>query len=108
MVTAASAQTPSLVLDEADVGIGGGTAEIVGQLLKTLGAHTQVLAVTHQPQVAAQGSHHLRVRQAGTEAAIEVLSEEERIEELARMLGGLKIIAQTRAHAAEMRAQGLT
>lgn len=106
VVTAASAQTPSLVLDEADVGIGGGTAEIVGQLLKTLGAHTQVLAVTHQPQVAAQGSHHLRVRQAGTEAAIEVLSEEERIEELARMLGGLKITAQTRAHAAEMRAQG--
>jgi DNA repair protein RecN (Recombination protein N) len=56
--------------------------------------------------VAAQGTHHLRVRQAGTEATIDALSEDERIEELARMLGGVKITAQTRAHAAEMRAQG--
>ena len=106
VVTAASAQTPCLVLDEADVGIGGGTAEIVGQLLKTLGNHAQVLAVTHQPQVAAQGTHHLRVRQDGTQAAIDTLSEAERIEELARMLGGVKITAQTRAHAAELRALG--
>ena len=61
VVTALTSRVPSLVLDEADVGIGGRTAEVVGQMLRRLGEHTQVLAVTHLPQVAALGHHHYAV-----------------------------------------------
>ena len=89
-------------------GIGGGVAEIVGRRLADIAAHRQVLCVTHLAQVASQGRQHYRVRKSGArpsplEPAFMSLSlREERIEELARMLGGVEITARTRAHAEEM------
>lgn len=106
VVTAQRGNTPSLIFDEVDVGIGGGVAEIVGKLMRDIGNKAQVLSVTHLPQVAAKGHHHLQVtkQQIKKETLINVtyLSESEKIQELARMLGGLKITAQTLAHAREM------
>jgi len=100
----------TVIFDEVDVGIGGGTAEIVGQMLRSLGKHSQVLCVTHQPQVAAQGHQHLQVRKqadkASTTTSIVALTDEARIDELARMLGGITITEQTRAHAGEMLSMG--
>ena len=104
------ASVPTLIFDEVDVGIGGGVAEIVGGLLKDLGARHQVLCITHLPQVAAQGQEHWRVskqtRDAHTISQISVLKDKARVEEIARMLGGLEITAKTRAHAAEMLGSG--
>jgi DNA repair protein RecN (Recombination protein N) len=106
VATARYAATPTLVFDEVDVGIGGGVAEIVGQLLRTLGANRQILCVTHLPQVAAQAMHHFQVQKTTqkktTQTAIAKLHQEERIQEIARMLGGVKITEQTLAHAEEM------
>ncbi len=100
------AAVPTLIFDEVDVGIGGGVAEIVGGLLKDLGAQHQVLCITHLPQVAAQGHHHLQVAKetanGATLSRIETLSQKARVEEIARMLGGVEITEKTRAHAAEM------
>lgn len=97
---------PTLIFDEVDVGIGGGVAEIVGALLRRLGESRQVLCITHLPQVAAQGDHHLRVwketRDGATVSRIAPLDREARLEEIARMLGGVDITDTTRAHAAEM------
>lgn len=97
---------PTLIFDEVDTGIGGGVAEIVGQRLRELGQHRQVLCVTHLPQVAAQAHHHLRVSkasdQSGAETRVEPLSSKDRQREIARMLGGIKITEQTLAHAEEM------
>jgi DNA repair protein RecN (Recombination protein N) len=97
---------PTLVFDEVDVGIGGATAEIVGQLLRRLGLDRQVLCVTHLPQVASQAHHQLRVIKTSdgqtTETRIEALREAERIDEIARMLGGVSVTEQTRRHADEM------
>lgn len=99
-------ETPTLVFDEVDVGIGGGVAEIVGQMLRTLSASRQILCVTHLPQVAAQATHHLQITKQSTRketrTTIAQLETEERIEEIARMLGGVKITEQTLAHAREM------
>ena len=99
-------ETPTLVFDEVDVGIGGGVAEIVGQMLRTLGDSRQILCVTHLPQVAAQAMHHLQVSKSAekreTRTRIAPLEAEQRIEEIARMLGGVKITDQTLAHAREM------
>jgi len=99
-------EVPTLVFDEVDVGIGGGVAEIVGQMLRTLGASRQILCVTHLPQVAAQATNHLQVhKHTGkheTRTDITPLREAERIQEIARMLGGVKITEQTLAHAREM------
>ncbi len=99
-------QVPTLIFDEVDAGIGGGTAEIVGKLLRQLGGRRQVLCVTHLPQVAAQGHHHLQIRkQSGAKSAhtrVEPLSEAGRVQEIARMLGGMEITEQTLAHAREM------
>ncbi|MEJ2454634.1 MAG: DNA repair protein RecN, partial [Candidatus Thiodiazotropha sp.] len=99
-------ETPTLVFDEVDVGIGGGVAEIVGQMLRTLGSTRQILCVTHLPQVAAQAMHHLQVTKQSsrkeTRTTISQLEAEARIEEIARMLGGVKITQQTLAHAREM------
>ncbi|MGD8907970.1 MAG: DNA repair protein RecN [Chromatiales bacterium] len=99
-------ETPTLVFDEVDVGIGGGVAEIVGQMLRTLGASRQILCVTHLPQVAAQAMHHLQVTKQSsrneTRTTIAQLEAEARVEEIARMLGGVKITEQTLAHAREM------
>jgi DNA repair protein RecN (Recombination protein N) len=100
------ASAATLIFDEVDVGIGGGVAEIVGELLKNLGRQYQVLCITHLPQVAAQGAHHLRVskevRDGIAFSRIEHLAPAARIEEIARMLGGVEITDTTRAHAAEM------
>ncbi len=97
---------PTMIFDEVDVGIGGGVAEVVGNLLKQLGAERQVLVITHLPQVAAQGGHHFRVSKsvvnAQTLSKIEPLDDMQRIEEIARMLGGIQITETTRQHAQEM------
>jgi len=101
----------TLVFDEVDVGIGGRVAEIVGQQLRALAAARQVLCVTHLPQVAAQGHQHLKVEKLtggdSTRTSIHSLSRKDRVVELARMLGGIEITEQTRAHAAEMLDRGL-
>lgn len=97
---------PSLIFDEVDVGIGGGTAEIVGKLLKTIGCNTQVMCITHLAQVAAQADQHLKVLKSEhknqTITQIKLLNKQERIDEIARMIGGLKITNQTLAHASEL------
>jgi len=104
--TSEVANVPTLIFDEVDVGIGGGVAEIVGRLLKDLGRKHQVMCVTHLPQVAAAGDTQWRVvktrTDAGATSAVEVLDGAERVEEIARMLGGVKITATTRSHAQEM------
>ena len=98
--------TPTLIFDEVDSGIGGGVAEIVGQKLRALASGRQIFCVTHLHQVAVQGHHHLRVekntRSGQTQTQVKKLPEKERIDEIARMLGGVKITAQTLAHAEEM------
>jgi DNA repair protein RecN (Recombination protein N) len=100
------AGVPTLIFDEVDVGIGGSVAEAVGRRLAKLGETRQVLVITHLPQVAARGTRHLRVtRQAiggFVSSNIASLDADARVEEIARMLGGLKITATTRQHAAEM------
>jgi DNA repair protein RecN (Recombination protein N) len=91
---------PCLVLDEADVGVGGTTADVVGRLLRSLAEHTQILCVTHAPQVAALGEHHLRVRKStNQDTRIEPLTDELRIAELARMLAGSDITDKSRDYA---------
>ncbi|HIO54326.1 MAG TPA: DNA repair protein RecN [Chromatiales bacterium] len=105
-ITARQGQVPTLVFDEADVGVGGGVAETVGKLLRALGDARQVLCVTHLPQVAAQGHSHLHVSKKQTSKAthtdVDLLAEGQRVDELARMLGGIKITDKTLAHAREM------
>ncbi|OOZ36237.1 DNA repair protein RecN [Solemya velesiana gill symbiont] len=109
VATLSCGQIPTLIFDEVDVGIGGGVAEIVGRLLNRLGETRQVLCVTHLPQVAAQGHHHLQVNKSsngkGTRTEITQLSGTQRVEEIARMLGGVEITDQTLAHAQEMLGQ---
>ncbi len=106
VVTANTSQIPTLVFDEVDVGIGGGTAVVVGKLLRELGKRGQVLCVTHQAQVAAQAHQHLQVSKTlkgkRMETALNILQTEERIDEVARMIGGENITQQSRAHAEEM------
>jgi DNA repair protein RecN (Recombination protein N) len=130
VVTAQTSAIPTLVFDEVDVGIGGATAEVVGNLLRELGSRGQVLCVTHQPQVASKGHHHFSVTKsaaikgaatkgamtgdAGKAAAgksggastvrvsLQRLADAEKIEEIARMLGGIAVTEQSRAHAREM------
>ena len=106
VITAPPSRTPTLVFDEVDVGIGGPTAEIVGQLLRRLGERGQVLTVTHLPQVAAQGHHHLFVHKLrgsdSTQTAVRALSKTERVEEVARMLGGIDLTKESLAHARKM------
>ncbi|OWY29466.1 DNA repair protein RecN [Herbaspirillum robiniae] len=98
--------TPTLIFDEVDSGIGGGVAEVVGRLLKRLGQERQVLCVTHLPQVASQANQHFQVskrNEAGrTLSQIDGLDAKARVEEIARMLGGLEITATTRKHAREL------
>ncbi len=104
------APTPVMVFDEVDSGVGGGVAEIVGRRLAELGQRAQVLCVTHLAQVASQAMHHLRVVKltdgTTTRTTLKSLTEAEKIEELARMLGGVEITGTTRAHAEEMRQRG--
>ncbi|MBF8269052.1 MAG: recombination and repair protein [Gammaproteobacteria bacterium] len=97
---------PTLIFDEVDAGIGGAIAEIVGKLLHELARQRQVFCVTHLPQVAAQGDQHLLVTKSSTRTTtsttVQALSAPQRIEEIARMLGGIKITDQSRRHAQEM------
>ncbi|QVL18265.1 DNA repair protein RecN [Pseudomonas qingdaonensis] len=106
VITAQTSRIPTLVFDEVDVGIGGPTAEIVGQLLRRLGERGQVLTVTHLPQVAAQGHHHLFVHKVrnsdATHTAVASLGKRERVEEVARMLGGIDLTKESLAHARKM------
>jgi DNA repair protein RecN (Recombination protein N) len=104
---AGHAGVPLRPLDEVDTGIGGGVAEVVGRLLHQLGQQRQVLCVTHLPQVAARGDHHFQVAKAGngkggTVSSVNSLDKASRVEEVARMLGGLEITPTTRKHAKEM------
>jgi len=100
VVAAARSALPCLVLDEADVGVGGTTADVVGRLLRALAQHTQVICVTHAPQVAALGHHHLWVRKdEEQDTRIEELAPERRVEELARMLAGADITEKSRDYA---------
>ncbi|MBP0591030.1 DNA repair protein RecN [Paraburkholderia sp. LEh10] len=107
VIASAASPTPTLIFDEVDTGIGGGVAEVVGRLLHQLGEHRQVLCVTHLPQVAARGDHHFQVAKSGngkggTISTVTSLDKARRIEEVARMLGGLEITPTTRKHAKEM------
>lgn len=99
--------TPVMIFDEVDSGVGGGVAEIVGRHLAELGQRAQALCVTHLPQVASQAGAHLRVVKLSdgesTRTTLKALTEKEKVEELARMLGGVEITGTTRAHAEEMR-----
>ena len=105
-VTSQVAAVPTLIFDEVDAGIGGRVAEIVGHMLKALGRKHQVMCVTHLPQVAAAGDHQWQVSKAAANgkavSAVAVLDRDARVEEIARMLGGVKITETTRKHAAEM------
>jgi DNA repair protein RecN (Recombination protein N) len=100
---------PTMVFDEVDSGIGGAVAEVVGQKLRALGGERQVLCVTHLPQVAAQGHQHLQVSKAveggGTRSMVSALDDKARVEELARMLGGVEITREVRANAKQMLAR---
>ncbi|QWE14310.1 DNA repair protein RecN [Polynucleobacter sp. AP-Sving-400A-A2] len=106
VITSKASFTPTLIFDEVDAGIGGAVAETVGKLLRQLGESHQILCVTHLPQVAAQGNHHLKVSksQAGDKTLSQVtpLGRPERVEEVARMLGGATITDTTRRHAREL------
>ncbi len=101
-----AATVPTLIFDEVDSGIGGRVAEIVGSLLKQLGKSYQVMCVTHLPQVAAMADAQWQVSKAATDGVtlshIRILQPAERVEEIARMLGGVKITDTTLKHAAEM------
>ncbi|EPF71210.1 DNA repair protein RecN [Acinetobacter indicus] len=106
VMNAEKTEAEVLVFDEIDVGISGGTAEIVGRLLAGLGQHVQILCITHQAQVAAQSDQHLLVKKQQTDPAsstILMLQEEERILELARMTGGVEINETTLQHAKQLR-----
>ncbi|GAB3427179.1 DNA repair protein RecN [Massilia solisilvae] len=107
VITSSATVTPTLIFDEVDSGIGGGVAEVVGRLLKRLGQQRQVLCVTHLPQVASQANQHFQVAKGTldsgkTVSRIDVLGARERVEEVARMLGGLEITETTRKHAREL------
>jgi DNA repair protein RecN (Recombination protein N) len=107
VITSNATTTPTLIFDEVDSGIGGAVAEVVGRLLKRLGQERQVLCVTHLPQVASQANQHFQVAkgttgEGRTVSHIDVLDNKARVEEVARMLGGVEITATTRKHAREL------
>lgn len=106
VIASQAAQVPTLIFDEVDTGIGGAVAEVVGRLLHELGNRHQVLCVTHLPQVAARGAHHFEVKKSSakgtTVSDIRLLDEPGRVDEVARMLGGMTITDTTRRHATEM------
>lgn len=106
VILSESSQIPTLIFDEVDSGIGGGIAEIVGCKLRLISAHRQVFCVTHLPQVASQAHQHYQVSKTSTDSTtstdVVALDDYQRLEEIARMLGGMTITDQTRAHAREM------
>ncbi|MGH8138835.1 MAG: DNA repair protein RecN [Steroidobacteraceae bacterium] len=105
-VSCAAREMRCMVFDEVDAGIGGAVAEIVGRELRALGERGQVLCVTHLPQVASQGHNHLKVTKSTdgrtTRTVLTELTAQDRVEELARMLGGIEVTAKAREHAREM------
>ncbi len=109
VITAQTSNTPTLAFDEVDVGIGGATADVVGRLLRQLAGDGQILCVTHLAQVASKGHQHLQISKSADDRAAQStlieLSGEEKIEEVARMLGGQSITEQSLAHAEEMLTQ---
>ncbi len=109
VTTSELGQAGTLIFDEVDSGVGGAVAETVGRLMKQLGQHRQVLAVTHLPQVAGCADHHLLVSKAAVQgqvsSQVRPVKGEERVSEIARMLGGEKLSATTLAHAREMLGQ---
>lgn len=106
VICAENSQIPTLVFDEVDVGISGGTSELVGRMLRHLGNRGQVICVTHQPQVSSLAHQHMKVSKLisnnQTRTKMDWLSDSERTQELARLLGGIEITGQTIAHAEEM------
>lgn len=106
VVTAHTSIIPTLVFDEVDVGISGGIAEVVGRMLRSVGKRGQVFCVTHLAQVAAQGNQHLRVSKKvsneATSSKVDLLKDQDRTQEIARLLGGIELTEQTLAHAREM------
>ena len=106
VITSQKLDTPTLIFDEVDVGVGGRVAQIVGTRLRELGNHAQVLCITHQPQVAAQGQQHIYIDKITDEqetySTLVKLDADSRTVEIARMLGGETITDRTRAHAQEM------
>ncbi|OGT52218.1 MAG: DNA repair protein RecN [Gammaproteobacteria bacterium RIFCSPHIGHO2_12_FULL_41_15] len=106
VLTAQKENIPTLIFDEVDVGIGGQTAAIVGKLLRQLGEFTQVLCITHQPQVAAMAHHHYQVKktstQKSTHTTVKELTRDERIQELARMVGGVDVTEEALKHAEKL------
>ncbi|MBJ7264802.1 MAG: DNA repair protein RecN, partial [Burkholderiaceae bacterium] len=106
VIASQAARVPTLIFDEVDSGVGGAVAEVVGRLLRELGQRHQVLCVTHLPQVAACGSRHFRVvkqeSKGQTRSSVTSLDAKARVEEIARMLGGINITPTTRDHAREM------
>jgi DNA repair protein RecN (Recombination protein N) len=106
VIASDGSEIPTMVFDEVDSGVGGGVAEMVGRRLKDLGSTRQVFCVTHLPQVASLADNHFRISKLtdgkSTRTEVRRLDRKERVEELARMLGGVKITSRTRAHAAEM------
>jgi DNA repair protein RecN (Recombination protein N) len=106
VTTSELGEAGTLIFDEVDSGVGGAVAETVGRLMKQLGQHRQVLAVTHLPQVAACADHHLLVSKVSgkgqVSSQVRGVSGQERVTEIARMLGGEKLSDTTLAHAREM------
>ena len=105
VAVADKATAPTMIFDEVDVGVGGAVADVVGRLLGTLADNVQVLCVTHLPQVAAKGHQHIQVSKAGDHVvttSLKYLSDEERVEELSRMLGGAVVTDATRENAREL------
>lgn len=106
VATAEVTQLPTLIFDEVDVGIGGAVAEMVGKKLQTLGKHKQILSITHLPQVASHGHQHLQIQKYTendlTFTQVSNLQTQQRVEEIARMLGGMKVTQNTLQHASEM------
>jgi DNA repair protein RecN (Recombination protein N) len=106
VIASTATATSTLIFDEVDSGIGGAVAEVVGRLLRRLGGRHQVLCVTHLPQVASQANQHFQVVKQSLEgrtlSSIQSLHDKARVEEIARMLGGLEITATTRKHAREL------
>ncbi len=106
VIASGGSSIPTMIFDEVDSGVGGGVAEMVGRRLRELADNRQVLCVTHLPQVASQAGQHLRINKItdgkSTRTTVSVLNKDARIEELARMLGGVEITKRTREHAAEM------
>lgn len=106
VIASDGSRIPTMVFDEVDSGVGGGIAEMVGLRLRELGESRQVFCVTHLPQVASLGNNHFRIMKISdgksTRTGITLLNDDERVEEIARMLGGVEITRRTREHAAEM------